>query len=161
MTSNKLPKITRRFAPALIVAALVVVAVFGASAANFSFFGNAGINGVAAPKSANLPGRSAPASRYAALMNSVNSLSLAANPTAKDWQAENGGFGEPVIDPVDWVSGSVNGTKAHYVEGQSIPYAVCLTNLEAGIPATMSFKYDTLKGGKHAIDFITSNNRIA
>src|SRR6266700_2665441 len=83
------------------------------------------------------------------------------NPTAKDWQAENGGFGSPPINPVDWVSGNVNGTKGHYLEGQSIPYSVCLGNLTPGVPATTSFKYDTLKGGKHAIDFITSNNRIA
>src|SRR6476619_7193373 len=43
MTSKSLPRTTTRkitrFAPALIVAALFVVAVLGVSAANFSFFG--------------------------------------------------------------------------------------------------------------------------
>jgi hypothetical protein len=81
---------------------------------------------------------------------------LASNPD----QAVNGGVGQTVVSPVEWVNGNVNSSKAHYKEGQSIPYRVEITGLTPGVPATFTFCYDITKSTKHAIDFVTSPNRI-
>lgn len=88
-------------------------------------------------------------------------VAQAANPSADLWQAENGGVGDPVLDPVDWVKGNVNATKGHYVEGQSIPYRMILNNLEVGVVNTLVIAFDVIHSNKFAIDYITSNDRIA
>lgn len=76
-------------------------------------------------------------------------------------QAENGGVGNTPINPVDWVNGNVNQTKGHYTEGDSIPYRVIAEGLTIGTPSTLVIGFDVTKGGKFAIDYITSNDRIA
>ena len=76
-------------------------------------------------------------------------------------QAENGGVGNTPINPVDWVNGNVNQSKGHYSEGESIPYRMLLEGLTVGVPATLIIGFDVKKSNKFAIDYITSNNRIA
>jgi hypothetical protein len=75
MISKRLPRTNIRFAPALIVAALLVVAVFGASAANLSFFGKADNKDVSPPKTVLGPGQRAPGNLYSPLASTLNSLS--------------------------------------------------------------------------------------
>ena len=81
---------------------------------------------------------------------------LATNPD----QAVNGGVGQPVLNPVQWINGNVNAQKAHYLEGQSIAYRTQITGLQPNVSASFTFCYDITKGSKHAIDFLTSPDRI-
>jgi hypothetical protein len=76
-------------------------------------------------------------------------------------QASNGGIGKTPISPVGWENGNQNGQKAHYNEGDSIPYRARVTGLTSGQIYRATFGYDITHSGKHAIDYITSNNRIA
>jgi hypothetical protein len=47
-------------------------------------------------------------------------------------QASNGGIGKTPVNPVGWENGNQNGQKAHYNEGESIPYRARITNLIPG-----------------------------
>jgi hypothetical protein len=80
-------------------------------------------------------------------------------------QAENGGVGDPVISPVDWVNGNVNEQKGHYAEGESIPYRMSIDGLTPNVQSTLVIGFDVIKSQgtdkKFAIDYITSNNRIS
>lgn len=77
-------------------------------------------------------------------------------------QCANGGVGDPV-DPCSgsaWVNGNVNNSKAHWVEGQSVAYRQILTGFTIGSTGnTVTLGYDTTKGGKHALDYLTSFDR--
>jgi hypothetical protein len=59
------------------------------------------------------------------------------------------------------VNGNLGASKAHYFEGDSVPYRLRLTGLSTGVgnPHTVVIQWDTLQGGKHAIDYITSYDR--
>ena len=79
-------------------------------------------------------------------------------------QCGNGGRSVPQVqDPCnvnnDWVTGNVNNAKAHYREGDSVPYRLDITGLAPGVPTYVTFGWDTTKGGKHAIDYITSYDK--
>ena len=76
-------------------------------------------------------------------------------------QASNGGIGKTPINPVGWENGNQNGQKAHYNEGESIPYRARITGLTAGQTYKATFGYDITHSSKHAIDFITGRQRIA
>ncbi len=58
-----------------------------------------------------------------------------------------------------WVNGNLGASKAHYLEGDSVPYRLKLTNLIPGTVYTAEIEWDTTKGGKHALDYITSFDR--
>lgn len=77
-------------------------------------------------------------------------------------QCANGGVGDPV-DPCSgsaWVNGNVNQSKAHWTEGQSVAYRQILTGFTPGSTGhTVTLGYDTTKGGKHALDYLTSFDR--
>ena len=64
-----------------------------------------------------------------------------------------------ITDPVAWVTGNVNGQKAHYQENMTIPYQLEVIGLTAGQEYTVEIGWDTKKGGKHALDFLTSYDR--
>jgi len=83
-----------------------------------------------------------------------------ANAAADIDQCTNGGVGQPPepCTGANWVNGNANETKAHYLEGDSIPYRIKLTSLEAG-SHTITIEWDTTQSGKHAIDYLTSYDR--
>jgi len=70
-------------------------------------------------------------------------------------QAQNGGVNAAVISPVEFARGNVNGSKAHYVEGNSIPYRIEFTTLSANTQYRALISFDVKKQTKHAMDFIT------
>jgi hypothetical protein len=70
-------------------------------------------------------------------------------------QGQNGGVGGAVISPVDFARGNVNGSKAHYVEGNSIPYRIEFTTLAANTQYRVLISFDVKKQTKHAMDYIT------
>ena len=70
-------------------------------------------------------------------------------------QGQNGGVGGAVISPVDFARGNVNGSKAHYVEGNSIPYRIEFTTLAANTQYRVLISFDVKKQTKHAMDYIS------
>ncbi len=76
-------------------------------------------------------------------------------------QCANGGVGNPVLpcSGSNWDTGNVNNSKAHWVEGQSVAYRTALTGFTVGSSNTVTISYDTTKGGKHAVDYLTSFDR--
>jgi hypothetical protein len=74
-------------------------------------------------------------------------------------QAQNGGVASPPISPVDWINGNSNAQKSHYVEGESIPYRLVLTDLAIG-SHVVDIEWDIRKSSKATIDYVTSFQRI-
>jgi hypothetical protein len=98
------------------------------------------------------------------------------DPAAQIEQCKNGGVGD---DPercfegkgndANWITGNVNGEKAHWQEGDFLPYRAHITGLEIDatdfptgdrIEVISRFAFDTAKTNeqKHAIDYIGSYN---
>ncbi|MFN2613771.1 MAG: hypothetical protein ABR552_03000, partial [Actinomycetota bacterium] len=75
-------------------------------------------------------------------------------------QCANGPLASPArcID-TQWVNGNLGASKAHYFEGDSIPYRLVMTGVPTTGSHTVTIQWDALKAGKHAIDYITSFNR--
>ena len=96
-----------------------------------------------------------------AVMAAVLAASHAFGQSADLRHVRNGGLNSPV-SPGEWVNGSLNATQAHYLEEYSVPYRVLLDNLDdaPGNTHSLIIEWDTKKGGKHALDFITYYNRI-
>jgi uncharacterized repeat protein (TIGR01451 family) len=86
-------------------------------------------------------------------------LAKAANPAANIDQCRNGQITAPVqcIDNA-WQNGNLGAENSHYREGDSVPFRAVLTDLDAsaGNTHTLVIQYDTLQGGKHAYDYLTS-----
>ncbi len=76
-------------------------------------------------------------------------------------QCANGGIGNPVLpcSGSNWDTGNVNNSKAHWVEGQSVAYRMVLEGFTVGQSYSVEIGYDTTKGGKHAVDYLTSFDR--
>jgi hypothetical protein len=69
------------------------------------------------------------------------------------------GLGTPpnsVCDP--WTNGNLQSNNSTYAEGDSTPQRLWLTGIPAGTEHSVTFKYGTSKGGKHAYDFLTTYN---
>ena len=88
------------------------------------------------------------------------------NPSVSIDQCANGGTtGDPIercatkppLSNSSYQSGAVNGSKAHWQEGEVLPYRAVIKDLAAGVN-TVTFSFDTAKGSelKHAIDYLAS-----
>src|SRR2546426_3547759 len=66
-----------------------------------------------------------------------------------------GSNGAPVDGFKNWENGNANGAKAHWREGEFISYRDTLS-LDAGADYVFTVEYDTVHGGKHAIDYLGS-----
>jgi hypothetical protein len=79
-------------------------------------------------------------------------------------QCANGPLSSPTgCNPDDWVNGNVGASKAHYFEGDFLPYRLTMNGLAnaAGISHTVTIEWDTTKSSKHALDYIgTFNNTV-
>ena len=74
-------------------------------------------------------------------------------------QCGNGHLSAPVpCNNGNWINGNLNSNQAHYFEGESVPYRLRLTNIPAGTH-NVTIEWDTLKSGKHALDYVTTFNR--
>ncbi len=75
-------------------------------------------------------------------------------------QCANGPLTAPVqCIGTNWENGNLGPSKAHYLEGQSVPYRMGLTDLNIGTMYTVRIQWDTTKGGDHALDYLTSFDR--
>jgi hypothetical protein len=76
-------------------------------------------------------------------------------------QCANGSIAAP--EPCDgngsgndgWTNGNVGASKAHWKEGDFLPYRMKLTGITSGT-WTLVITWDIMKGGKHAIDYLGS-----
>jgi uncharacterized repeat protein (TIGR01451 family) len=86
----------------------------------------------------------------------------AGNPSADLDQCANGSLSSPNVpacNPDEWVNGNLGASKAHYFEGDSIPYRMKFDNLATTGTHEVIIEWDTTEGGKHAIDYLTSFDR--
>ena len=81
-------------------------------------------------------------------------------------QCANGSLTSPDLTPCQggdaggegWINGNLGASKSHYAEGDSISYRLMFSGLSAGTHV-VTIEWDTTKGGKHAIDYLTTYNR--
>ncbi len=77
-------------------------------------------------------------------------------------QCGNGSQAAPDNTPcqtgTEWENGNLNASKSHYFEGDSVPYRMVITGVSLG-SHTLTIEWDTTKGGKHALDYLTTFNR--
>src|SRR5262249_20938525 len=78
---------------------------------------------------------------------------------ASSEQCANGGTGNPpTLLPCsgsNWIGGNANSNKAHWREGDFVPYREIISGISAGSHTLILF-YQTASGGKHAIDYLGS-----
>jgi uncharacterized repeat protein (TIGR01451 family) len=73
-------------------------------------------------------------------------------------QCRNGPFSAPVqCTGSAWANGDSQATQAHWREGDSLPYRIRFSTTVGS--HTLTISWDTTKGGKHAIDYLTTYNR--
>ncbi|MEN6551187.1 MAG: DUF11 domain-containing protein, partial [Candidatus Cryosericum sp.] len=92
------------------------------------------------------------------LLSSAFPRTVSAAVSANLDQGSNGSVTSP-ISPVNWVNGNLNSTKAHYEEGDSVPYRIVLTGLSAGTHV-LTIQWDTRNSGKNSLDYITQYDNI-
>ena len=91
-------------------------------------------------------------------------VSVALAAAANIDQCANGSVATPVAcagsgsGSSGWVHGDVNASKAHWKEGDSLPYRMKLSGITSGT-WTLQIGWDITKGGTHAIDYLTSFDR--
>lgn len=59
----------------------------------------------------------------------------------------------------NWVNGNLNGSQAHFLEGDSVPYRIVFDGLNTAVEHNVTIQWDTTEGGKHAIDYLTTVDR--
>ena len=57
-----------------------------------------------------------------------------------------------------FVNGNLNQTKAHYAEGESIPYRAVMDDLQTGHTYSIRIQWDTVDSGAYALDYLTGFN---
>jgi hypothetical protein len=89
---------------------------------------------------------------------------MAANQSATLDQCANGSLSSPDTTPcqtgTEWVNGNLGSSKAHYNEGDSVPYRFVFGNMATGSTIhAVTLEWDTSKSSKHALDYLTTWNR--
>ncbi|HTM69094.1 MAG TPA: hypothetical protein VL426_07460 [Candidatus Binatia bacterium] len=75
-------------------------------------------------------------------------------------QCANGSTGSPATCTGSaWQNGNLNANQAHYVEGDSAPYRLVLSDVPTTGVNTLILEYDVKHSGKHALDYLTSYDR--
>ena len=88
---------------------------------------------------------------------SASTMAAQAKPAANLDQWANCALNQ--VCPGSWQNGNLNGSQAHYSEGDSVPYRAVFSSLVAGATYTATIEWDTTQSGKHAIDYLTTWNR--
>jgi uncharacterized repeat protein (TIGR01451 family) len=85
-------------------------------------------------------------------------MTMAESANIDQWQNGAVAEGDAITADDAWTNGNVNHTKAHYSEGETVPYRIVFEDLVIGETYTITIVYDTTKGGDHALDYLTSYN---
>ena len=59
----------------------------------------------------------------------------------------------------DWQTGNLGQSNSLYLEGDSVPYYTHITNLDVTKTYRITIEWDTSKGDKHALDYLTTFDR--
>src|SRR5262245_20040520 len=89
------------------------------------------------------------------------------NPSADLDQCANGPAGTPqscnganAVNVSNWINGNMGASKSLYFEGDSLPYRLLIDNVIPGTTTNhVTIAWDITKGGKHALDYLTTYNR--
>jgi hypothetical protein len=76
--------------------------------------------------------------------------------------ADGTGYTNPLAEATatcSWVNGNVNGAKASYFEGDSLPYQTVITGLTPGAKYVLTIQWNTSSSNKHTLDFLTGYQR--
>ncbi len=89
------------------------------------------------------------------------SVAAQGNPAANIDDCANGPVSAPSGCALasSWGNGNLNASKAHYLEGDSVPFRFLFTNLSTNGNHQITIAWDTTKDGLHAFDYLTSFNR--
>jgi DNA/RNA endonuclease YhcR with UshA esterase domain len=102
----------------------------------------------------------AAAATLALTLASRNVAAAGGNPSANLDQCANGEIFAPVpCTGSAWQNGNTNAGNSHWYEGDSIAYRITFSSLTPGSTHKVTIEWDTTKGGKHALDYLTSYNR--
>ena len=102
----------------------------------------------------------AAAAALSAALTTGNVTAAGGNPSADLDQCANGPADAPVhCTGSAWQNGNANASGAHWAEGESIAYRLKFGGLVPGSTHQVTIQWDTTKGGKHALDYLTSYNR--
>src|SRR5436190_16320287 len=71
------------------------------------------------------------------------------------WQDGSVSARNSTTDTDSWINGNLNANKAHYAEGQAVPFEAVFSGLTIGQTYTVTVGYDTTKAGLHAFDYLT------
>ena len=93
------------------------------------------------------------------VVNITSGRSASAKEALRLDQCANLGTTCDTANPGQWVNGNLNASKAHYSEGESVPYRVSMSDLELGTTYAITLEYDSTESGHHAIDYLTSFDR--
>ncbi len=74
-------------------------------------------------------------------------------------QCANSGSGCDTAGSSSWQTGNLNQNNSAYAEGDSVPYRATFTGLGIGETYLVTIEWDSLDGGKHAIDYLTTYTR--
>jgi hypothetical protein len=94
----------------------------------------------------------------------LGTVNAGSNPSADLDQCRNGSIAAPDLcndttSPLGWQNGDSQATQAHWREGDSLPYRMLFDNLDTSSSHSVTIQWDTTKGSKHAIDYLTTFNR--
>jgi hypothetical protein len=91
----------------------------------------------------------------------ATSVAAQGNPAANIDDCANGPVSAPSGCALasSWGNGNLNASKAHYLEGDSVPFRLLFTNLSTSGSHQITIAWDTTKDGLHAFDYLTSFNR--
>src|SRR5215469_6179623 len=103
--------------------------------------------------------RSSASAFKAALISSMALIPCAAWAAASASLSQCGNLASGTPTNCTWQNGNLNANQAHWLEGDSVPYQLVMSGLTPNTSYTVTIGYDTTKGGKHAIDYLTSYNR--
>ncbi len=122
-----------------------------------AFSGLAAVAALASLAAGAASGLTAPAparSALTALASASANLDQCANgPESAHAPCLNGTLGGTSY--ANWINGNVNQNKAHWSEGQFLPYRTTLSGLSSG-DHTLVLQYATVQSSKHAIDYLGS-----
>ena len=77
-------------------------------------------------------------------------MTMAESANIDQWQNGAVAEGDAITADDAWTNGNVNHTKAHYSEGETVPYRIVFEDLVIGETYTITIVYDTTKGGIEA-----------
>jgi hypothetical protein len=88
----------------------------------------------------------------------VTQQSVSAKAAANLDQCANLGSTCDTANPAQWQNGNLGSSQSAYQEGDAVPYRTTFTDLTVGATYALNIGWETTKGGKNALDYLTTYN---